>query len=595
MGRISEKNIEKVIENSNIVDVVSEFVPLKRAGRGFMGVCPFHGDKGPSLSVSSEKQLFHCFGCGASGNVVGFIMRIRNMDFIDAIKYLADKAGITIEDEIESPEMSKINFLKESIFKINIEAARFFFNNLQKSSIAIDYFRGREIKDKTIKKFGLGYSINDWGMLHKYLNSKGYNNDLIEKAGLIIKKQNSYYDRFRNRVMFPVIDIKGRIIGFGGRVLDDSKPKYLNSPETPVFFKGTNLYGLNYIAKTGLPDYIVIVEGYMDCISLHQHGIENSVASLGTALTVEQAKLLKRYTKNIYICYDSDIAGQTATLRGLDILEQTGCDVKIISIPTGKDPDEFIKTNGKEKFIELINNAIPVVDFRIQRAKNGKNLKDVREKSKFIKEVAHILSTRNNEIEIQVYSTKIFDETGVDVKTILDEVERIKKKKSEGNNKPVNINSNNNVFGMEPAFKKAERNLLKHSLDNKEYFNYIKENLGVDEFITPAYRISAEYLYQKVLKDENIIPSELLIKFTDLEAINDVSRIFEEDEKDESNSIDTTRLLDDYIKTIKKYNIENRIKELTIEIKRCEANNDLCKSAVLTQELITLQKQLNFL
>lgn len=598
MGRISEKNIEKIIEVSNIVDVISEFVPLKRTGRNFMGVCPFHGDKGPSLSVSEDKQLFHCFGCGASGNVIGFIMKIRNLDFIDAVKYLADRAGITIETENESPEKLKNDMLKERIFEANIQAARFFFNNLKNNTDAANYFKKRDVDRKSLNKFGLGYSYNSWNSLYNFLKSKGFEDDIIEKAGLVLKGDNGYYDRFRNRVMFPVFDIKGRVVGFGGRVLDQSKPKYLNSPETPVFSKGTNLYGLNFVKKAGLPESIIIVEGYMDCISLHQHGISNAVASLGTALTQEQARLLKRYSKKIYICYDADAAGQTATLRGLQILEQAGCEVRVVSIPVGKDPDEYLKSNGAKDFLKLVKEAIPIVDFRIQMAKNGKNLKDTRQKSVFIKEVAEILSGMNSEIDIQLYSTKVFDETGISIDSILGEINSIKSNKtSEGNNK-CNIRNNNiggNIYNLEPAFKKAERSLLALSLNDIECFNQIKAVLNVDDFITPCYRIAAGYIFDKLSKNEEVKPQELLIQFENGNDISDVTLIFGYEILDLEKNIDVKRIIMDCIKTIKKVNLENKINDLTLEIKKCEEKNDLIQCAKLSQKLINLQKQFNLL
>lgn len=594
MGRISEENIEKIIESNDILDVISEFVPLKRAGRGYMGVCPFHNDKGPSLSVSQEKQLYHCFGCGASGNSVGFIMRIRNLDYIDAIKYLGDRAGIKIEEEIQDPKKLKFEALKNDIFQINIEAARYYLSNLFNINSAYEYFEKRGIDEKTIKKFGLGYSLNSYEGLYKYLLNKGFKEEFILKAGLVSKKEYRVYDKFRNRVMFPVFDIKTRIIGFGGRVLDNSKPKYLNSPETPVFVKGTNLYGLNFVIKSGLPEYIIVVEGYMDCISLHQHGITNAVASLGTALTLEQAKLLKRYSKKVFICYDADAAGQMATLRGLEILAQAGCEVKIISIPNGKDPDEFIKNYGVEEFKKLIQNALPVSEYRIQMTRNGKNLKDAREKSIFVTESAEILSRLDNEIEIQAYAARIYDETGIDVKTILDEVKKIKRSKSlKENNKENNRNNNisGNIYNLEPAYKKAEKWIIQLALNNNDYFKYIRNKIALDDFITQSLKFAYEYIFNTLESGKEVVPSELLRNFTGQQEISDVASIFEEPERIN----DSFRLIDDCIRTIKKCNIENKINELTVKIKKHEGKNEVVESAILSQELIRLQKQFNLL
>ncbi|EYE88131.1 DNA primase [Fervidicella metallireducens AeB] len=584
--------IEKVIQNSDIVEIISEFVSLKQSGRNFMGICPFHGDKGPSLSVSREKQLFHCFGCGASGNVIGFLMKIRNIDFLDALKILAERSGVKIEYDLKDPKALKEETIKDKIYQINIEAARFFFANLKNNKKALAYLKNREINEKTIKKFGLGYSEPDWNALQKYMKSKGYSDDLLFKAGLLSKKNENYYDKFRDRLMFPVFDIKGRVIGFGGRVFDDSKPKYLNSPETPVFTKGTNLYGLNFTLKTGIPEYIIIVEGYMDCISLHQWGINNAVASLGTALTTEQAKLLKRYSKKIYICYDSDVAGKMATLRGLDTLSNVGCEVKVVNIDNGKDPDEYIKLFGVASFLKLIDEAMPILDYKISMAKAGKNLKEAKDKSKFVSEVADILSNVNDEITIQAYASKIYDQTGINLNAILGEVVKNKKFNANRENNKMDIRYNNtsgNIYNIEPGYKKAERWLIKFSLINDNFFEYIKSNLQPSEFVSESYRGTYEYIINCKEKNEEIDINSYLTKLNNQDDISDISLILL-DEKYDNGGLET---IDDFIKTIKRYNLENKINEITLTIKECEKNNEIVKSAALSQELVTLKKELN--
>ncbi|MGL5352987.1 MAG: DNA primase, partial [Clostridium sp.] len=332
--QISEEILEKIKEQSDIVDVISETVKLKRSGRNFSGLCPFHNEKSPSFSVSQDKQIYKCFGCGEAGNVITFVMKNKNLPFIDAVKYLGEKANIVIQDE--SGKRNKTTEKKELMYKVNVEAARFYFANLMNTKGSKEYFLNRGIKEETIKKFGLGFAKDSWNNLIFHLRKKGFNDELLLEAGLVStsEKTGNKYDRFRNRVMFPVFDYSGKVIGFGGRVLDDSKPKYLNSPETLVFQKGTNLYGLNFAIKNKIPDrYFIIVEGYMDLITLHQYGITNVVASLGTALTTNQARLLKRYADKVIISYDADVAGQTATLRGLEILREAGFDVRVLNIP----------------------------------------------------------------------------------------------------------------------------------------------------------------------------------------------------------------------------------------------------------------------
>ena len=406
---ISEEIIQKVKESNDIVDIISENIKLKRTGRNYSGLCPFHNEKTPSFSVSQDKQIFKCFGCGEAGNVVSYVMKSRNMDFIEAIRFLAERAKIELQaDNSKSIKERDVN---EKLYKINAEAARFFFAKLRTNKNAMSYFTGRGISESTLKSFGLGFAPSSWNELMKFLKAKGYTELDMLNAGLIIKSQKEstkevFYDRFRNRVMFPVFDFKGKVIGFGGRVLDDSKPKYLNSPETAVFKKGTNLYGLNFALKNLKERMLIIVEGYMDCISLHQYGIKNAVASLGTALTPNQAKLLKRYTDKIIISYDADLAGQNATLRGLEILRVEDFDIRVLTVPQGKDPDEFIRSNGREAFLKLINDALPLIDYRIKKVREGVDFNKPKMLADYAKNAALIV-TDLNPLQKDVYIKRI--------------------------------------------------------------------------------------------------------------------------------------------------------------------------------------------
>ncbi|NRT75482.1 DNA primase [Clostridium beijerinckii] len=418
--QISEEVLERIKEQNDIVDIISEDVRLKKSGRNFMGLCPFHNDKSPSFSVSSEKQIYKCFSCGEAGNVLTFVMKYKKLTFVEAAKYLADKANIPLQ--IKDNENSAVSRKKEVLYKVNVETARYYFANLQRIKMAKEYFLKRGIKEETIKRFGLGYSQDSWHGLTNYLRTKGYKDNLLLEAGLISKSEKSgnVYDKFRNRVMFPVFDVRGKVIGFGGRVLDDSKPKYLNSPETMIFQKGINLYGLNFAIKNKLKeDYIIIVEGYMDLISLHQSGITNVVASLGTALTVNQARLLKRYVNKVIISYDADLAGQTATLRGLEILRGAGFDVKVLIVPDGKDPDEFVRNHGKESFLKLANEALPLIEYRIKKAAEGINLNSGNDLVEYGEKFAEILADLNP-IEKDVYIRKISEETAIKEQALYD-------------------------------------------------------------------------------------------------------------------------------------------------------------------------------
>ena len=455
---IAEDVIRKIKEQNDIVDVISESVKLKRTGRNYIGLCPFHNEKSPSFTVSQDKQIYKCFGCGEAGNVISYIMKDRNVTFPEAARVLAERANISIEIENDENNVQKDMYNK--MYNINVEAARYFYDNLRKDKKAEEYFVNRGISEATMKKFGLGFSFDKWDGLLLYLKKKGYSELDLFNIGLIIKSpKGSYYDRFRNRIMFPVFDYKGKVIGFGGRVLDDSKPKYLNSPETPLFHKGLHLYGLNFVIKNNKSRTIIIVEGYMDCISLHQYGFSNVVASLGTALTINQAKLLKKYVDKVIISYDADFAGQAATLRGLEILRNEGFDLRVLIVPKGKDPDEYIKNNGKQAFQKLVDDALPIIDYRIKRASDGINFSNSEMIIQYVKKVTEIIVDLDP-VEKDVHIKKISEETGIKEQAIYDLLREEINKNSKKLQK-MNIQQD---FGqklyLEPAYIKAERNLL---------------------------------------------------------------------------------------------------------------------------------------
>ena len=420
---IPEHIIEKVKEENDIVDVISDVVRLKRTGKNYSGLCPFHHEKTPSFSVSQDKQIFKCFGCGETGNVISFVMKNKSMTFPEAVGYLADRANITLE--FEDKKLSVIQKKKENIYKINRIMGRYYYSNLLKNKIAMEYFLRRGINENILRKFGLGYSLEGWQNSVNYLKKLGISENLMLETGFVVKSEKGrIYDRFRNRVMFPVFDHNGKVIGFGGRVLDDSKPKYLNSPETILFQKGTNLYGLNFAVKAGLPNKeIIIVEGYMDCISLHQCGITNSVASLGTALTEKQSRLLKRYVDKVIIAYDADVAGQMATLRGLDILREAGLEVAVLNIPMGKDPDEFIRANGKDAFLTLIKNSESLMDYKLRRAKEGLNFNNFKDVDIYSQRLVDIFKFLDP-LERSIYIKKVSEDTKFSEQALIDLLNR---------------------------------------------------------------------------------------------------------------------------------------------------------------------------
>lgn len=586
--QISEEILEKVKEQNDIVDVISESVRLKRSGRNFSGLCPFHNEKSPSFSVSQDKQIYKCFGCGESGNVITFVMKNKNMPFVEAVKYLADRVNITIESDKGriSPTAKK----RELLYKVNVEAARFFYSNLRLTKEAKEYFLNRGIKEETIKRFGLGFAKDSWNNLLFHLRKLGFKDDLLLEAGLVStsERTGNKYDRFRNRVIFPVFDYRGKVIGFGGRVLDDSKPKYLNSPETLVFQKGTNLYGLNFAIKSKMQErYFIIVEGYMDLITLHQYGITNVVASLGTALTTNQARLLRRYVDKVIISYDADIAGQAATMRGLDILKDAGFDVRVLSIPQGKDPDEYVRSNGKDAFIKLINGAESLIDYRLKKAEEGINLKDSNDLVRYGKRVTEILASVNS-IEKDVYIKKISENTGIREQTLYDLLSKEMTKNIKENNFMNNKEENGTKLYLEPAFIKAERSLMKLCL-NEEYFDYISQLINQDELILPEHKEIFSIIKEAKKGNINNIITFLESKCTNVKTIEEIVKI-----KEHHVLIgkDNKKLIQDFIKQLDNYKLNQKLNELKRKQKVLESQGKIEESIQIAIELKNVNDQL---
>lgn len=585
---ITDEIIQKIKDNNDIVDIIAETVRLKRAGKYYTGLCPFHHEKTPSFTVTPDKQIYKCFGCGEGGNVISFIMKTKNLDFHEAVKFLADKANIELESE--TPKSIKRKEINEKLININVEAARYFYGRLRKDNRAHMYFKGRGILDNTLTKFGIGYAPDSWNDLLNYLKTKGFTELDMLNAGLIIKNdKNKLYNRFRKRVIFPVFDVKGKVIGFGGRVLDDSKPKYLNSPETALFKKGTNLYGLNFAIKNLNERVIIIVEGYMDCISLHQYGITNVVASLGTALTVNQAKLLKRYADKIIISYDADLAGQTATLRGLEILRNEGFDIGVLTVPKGKDPDEFIRTNGKDAFLKLIDNALPLVDYRIKRAREGIDFNKPEILAGFVKEVSVIINDLNP-LEKDVYIKRISEDTGVKEQAIYDLIsEEIQKNVAKSDFMNIDNNFGQKLY-LEPAYMKAERGILKLMNESKDAYNYVTDNFTENDFIVEShknlFKLIKEYINQDYEQRQKLIE----LKCTDLESSKEYVNLEETKIHLEDNNY--TNFIEDCFKEIKKFKLEAMKKDIMNKIKQFENLGEIKESLKLAQQLVALKKEL---
>lgn len=398
--------IEEIKARCDIASVIGDYIKIQPSGQNYKALCPFHVEKTPSFHISTAKQVYKCFGCGEGGDVINFVMKMENLDFMDAVRLLANRCGIDINFNIDEETKQKIE-LSKKYQDIHTEAARFYFANLVKSkNRGYDYLRNRGLDDKTIKRFGLGYSQDAWSSLMDYLiDEKGYSVEELLECGLIGKstKTDKYYDKFRNRVMFPIFDYRGNVIGFGGRVLDDSLPKYLNSPDTLIFNKRHNLYGLNFARKNLSSRTVILVEGYMDLISLYQYGIKIAVATLGTALTSQQARLIKRYADNVIISYDSDGPGTKASLRAIDILVEAGLSVKVLDLKDAKDPDEYVRKYGTDEYRNAMKDAVPRIKFKIDNLKSTFDLSKDQDNIKFAQEAVNIIKQLKSPVEIDYY------------------------------------------------------------------------------------------------------------------------------------------------------------------------------------------------
>ena len=409
---IDQRFLDELNARCDIVDLVSRYVSLKKSGSNYFGLCPFHNEKTASFSVAPDKQIFHCFGCGAGGGPIRFVMKIEGLEFPDAVRFLAKQYGMEVpEDTADRGQRQR----RDRLLELMKEAARWFYAQLHapRGKAPMEYFVRRSLSKRTMNNFGLGYAPDSFHALLDAMTAKGYSKEELFAAGLIVRSpKGTYYDKFRNRVMFPIIDIRGDVIAFGGRVMDDSKPKYLNSPETMIFNKSRNLFAMN-IAKKTKSDYFLLAEGYMDVIALHQAGFDSAVASLGTSLTEEQARLLSRYTKNVIICYDADNAGQNAAQRAIDILGRAGLSVRVLRIPGAKDPDEFIKEHGAEAFRKLIERSENHIMYRLQNIQDKYDLTQDDQRVLFLKEAAREVASLENAVEREVYTARAAKTAGV--------------------------------------------------------------------------------------------------------------------------------------------------------------------------------------
>lgn len=561
--RYSEELIEEVRSRNDIVDVISGYVKLKKSGSNYFGLCPFHNEKSGSFSVSPSKQMYYCFGCGAGGNVITFIMEYENYTFMEAVRMLAERAGIELPQMEETPEERKSRDIRSQLLEINKLAAVYYFHQLrgQNGSTAMNYLKKRELGDETIQRFGLGYSSMYSDDLYRYIKSKGYKDDILKESGLFTYGDGKVTDKFWNRVMFPIMDMNNRVIGFGGRVMGDGKPKYLNSPETKLFDKSRNLYGLN-IARTSRKPNIIICEGYMDVISLHQAGFNQAVASLGTALTSGQASLMKRYTDQVLITYDSDGAGVKAALRAIPILKEAGLTTRVINMKPYKDPDEFIKGLGAEAFQERIDKAQNSFMYEISAMEQNYDLTDPDSKTRFFNEVAGRIVGFEEELERNNYIEAVADKYMVSMDALKAMVGNYGNRVGIVKDRPDSRRTSSSHKEKEDGISQAQKILLTWLVQDMSLYPKVAAYLSPDDFIEEPFHDVAVRLYEQ-LDNGQINPAAIISTFDDGETQKKVASIFNRELAEELSDSERERALNQTVKKIKKNSLDIKSRSVT--------------------------------
>lgn len=555
--------IDEVVSRSDIVDIISGYIKLKKNGSSYVGLCPFHNEKSPSFSVSPGKQLYHCFGCGVGGNVITFVMEYENYTFLEAVKYLADKAGMQLPETSYSEEEKKNRDLKAKLLEINKIAATYYYRQLkaENGKIGLSYLQKRGLSDTTINRFGLGYAGQTGNALYQYLKSKGYDDALLKETGLFTYER-GIHDKFWNRVMFPIMDINNKVIGFGGRVMGDAKPKYLNSPETKLFDKSRNLYGLN-AARISRKSNMIICEGYMDVISLHQAGFTQAVASLGTALTPGQAALMKRYTDNVLITYDSDAAGVKAALRAIPILKEAGLTTKVINMQPYKDPDEFIKALGAEAFQERIDKAENSFMYEIGVLEKEYDRTDPAESTKFEREAAAKLVTFREKLERENYMRAVCDRFHIELQGMRELVASLGSKEGilRRNDYPAAPGQQRAAAPKkkkEDGVRQAEKILLTWMIEDAGIFEKVKEYISPQDFVKPLFKDVADKLYAQY-ESGSLNPAAIISTYDAEETHSEVAAMFSMELDNRLNHNEREKALNDTVLKVKNNSIQYQI------------------------------------
>ncbi|MCU6736251.1 DNA primase [Diplocloster agilis] len=555
----SDELIEEVRMKNDIVDVISGYVKLQRRGSTYFGLCPFHNEKSPSFSVTPSKQMYYCFGCGAGGNVFTFLMEYENYTFPEALRMLAQRAGVELPQEEYSPEAKKQNDLRTALLEINKEAARYYYYQLSQKGgqAAHDYLTGRALTEETIRRFGLGYSTMYRDDLYRYLKKKGYSDGQLKESGLVTyDEKQGPHDKFWNRVMFPIMDVNHRVIGFGGRVMGDAKPKYLNSPETRIFDKSRNLYGLD-IAKSSRKPSLLICEGYMDVIAMHQAGFTNAVASLGTALTTQHASLLKRYTQQVLLVYDSDGAGVKAAMRAIPMLKDAGLTAKVLNLRPYKDPDEFIKNLGPEAFKERIDQAQNSFMFELSVMEHDYDMDSPEGKTAFYRAAAEKLLEFSEEIERNNYIEAVAQKYPVGYENLRRLVNQMGLSKSAVQPRERPRQSAEKAKKKESGMSTSEKLLLTWLIEDPGLFGTVKDYVGAEDFTYALHRTVAQLLFAQFENGE-LKPAQIINRFEDPEEQREVAALFNATLKDVETKEEKEKALKETLCRIKRNSIEYR-------------------------------------
>lgn len=582
---INDNVLDEIRDRADIVDLIGEYVDLKRSGSNYMGLCPFHSEKTPSFSVSPSKSIFKCFGCGVGGDVITFVMKRENLSFPEAVEFLADKYNVRLE--VYKDENKEAREKRNRLYEINREAGLHFLKNYEASQKTQLYLKNRMLSDKTIRSYGIGYSKDSWTDLYDHLTKMGYREDELLELNLISKSKNgNYIDRFRDRVMFPIINRNNRIIGFGARAFGDEKPKYLNSRETPIFHKGSNVFNINIISRESTRERIILVEGYMDVISLYNSGINYSVASLGTSLTIDQANIIKKMAKDIYICYDSDSAGINATSRAIDIFLQAAVKPKIIELEGGLDPDDFIKKYGIEGFENKIKSAISYIEFKIKKLKENFNLEDSEGLSNFTIDSAKILSSIKNPIERDIFVKDFSRKYNISYTAIENYINYLNRNKlKETKREKFKVKKNTNVVKSNKA--RAQEELLSYSLLDNDIYKYIKNKIEVFYFTNAMTRAVFEEiprLYEEEMEVRDFLSLLESNRLIDKEFVENILSII--------NDIHVNdKIVDELINTIEGNYLRDRKNKILDNIEKLqgEENKNLLLEALKELQEINLK------